>query len=113
MNGSRGLSWAGLAAGPGAWAVSTQGNYALAAPQCLMGVYPVPWFALLLAIVALAGSVMSLLAYRRTMLDPADGARKPRTEVFVSLLSLGLSLLFMVVILLQAYAGLVFTGCER
>lgn len=113
MKGLRGVSWAGLLAGPGAWGLSTVVNYALALPQCLSDVQPTSWIAVLLAIVALAGAALSLIAYRRTEADPEQGARKPRTEVFFSLVSIGTGVLFAVVILLQAYAGLVFTGCER
>jgi len=113
VSGRSGISWAGLVAGPGAWALSTQANYALAAPQCLLGVFPVPWLALLLALVALAGTWLSLQAYRRVETAPASTLRKPRTEVFLALVSIGAGLLFATVILLQAYAGMVFTGCER
>lgn len=113
MTGPRGVSWAGLLSGPVAWGLSTQGNYALAMPQCLSGVHPTPWIALLLALVALAGGTLSFLAYRRTALQPEDGARKPRTEAFYSLLSVGIAGLFALVILLQGFAGMVFTGCER
>jgi multisubunit Na+/H+ antiporter MnhB subunit len=93
--------------------VSTQLNYALATPQCLRNVYPVPWLAMVLALMALAGAGLSLLAYRHSQGEPAETERKPRTEVFLSLLGLGLGVLFATVILLQAYAGMVFTGCER
>ena len=113
MSGRSGISWAGLAAGPGAWALSTQANYALAAPQCLLGVFPIPWLALLFAVLALGGTWLSLLAYRQAEAAPASGLRKPRTEVFLALVSIGAGLLFATVILLQAYAGMVFTGCER
>lgn len=113
MKGARGISWAGLAAGPGAWAVSTQANYALAAPQCLSGIYPVPWLAVFLALVALAGAGLSLLSWRSTAEAPQGGERKPRTEAFLALASIGLGVLFAATILLQAYAGTVFTGCER
>ena len=113
MSGRSGISWAGLAAGPSAWAVSTQVNYALAAPQCLLGVFPIPWLALLFAVLALGGTWLSLLAYRQAEAAPASGLRKPRTEVFLALVGIGAGLLFAAVILLQAYAGMVFTGCER
>jgi hypothetical protein len=93
--------------------VSTQGNYALALPQCLSGVHPTPWISLLLALLALAGGGLSLLAFQRTAATPASGARKPRTENFYALLSMGVAVLFTLVILLQAFAGMVFTGCER
>lgn len=108
-----GLSWAGLVAGPGAWAASTEANYALATPQCLSGVSPTTWLALLLAGLALFGALLSYLSLRHTLAAPQDGARKPRTETFYALVSIGLGLLFALVILLQAYAGTVFTGCER
>lgn len=61
--------------------------------------FPIPW--------------LSLLAYRRAEAAPASGLRKPRTEVFVALVSIVAGLLFATVILLQAYAGMLFTGCER
>lgn len=109
----RGLSWAGLVAGPGAWAASTQANYALATPQCMSGVSPTTWIAVLLALIALGAAGLSLLAYRHIEAQPEDGVRKPRTEVFLSLVSVGMAVLFAAVILLQAFAGLVFTGCER
>lgn len=113
MSGAPGISWAGLVAGPGAWAISTQLNYAIAAPQCLWGAYPVPWMAIALALLALAGAGLSFQSYRQVEARPAKGHRKPRTEVFLSLLSIGLAVLFGVIIFLQAYAGFVFTGCER
>jgi hypothetical protein len=113
VKGPRGVSWAGLLSGPAAWGVSTQGNYALAIPQCLSGVHPTPWVAVLLALVALAGGALSFLAYRHTTAQPGNGERKPRTEVFYSLLSVGIAVLFALVILLQGFAGMVFTGCER
>lgn len=110
---ARGVSWAGLVAGPGAWGASTQLNYALAMPQCLSGLSPTAWIALLLALVALGGAGLSFLAYRRTEAEPELGVRKPRTEVFYALVSTGLAVLFALVILMQALAGVVFTGCER
>lgn len=102
-----------MLSGPAAWALSTQGNYALATPQCLSGLHPTPWIALVLAAVALAGGGLSFAAWRRTATHPASGPRKVRTEMFYALLSIGMSVLFALVILLQAYAGMVFTGCER
>lgn len=113
MRTARGVSWAGLVAGPSAWAASTQINYALALPQCLSGLSPTTWIALLLALVALAGAGLSVLAYRHTGIVPEDGVRKPRTEVFYALVSIGTGVLFAMVILMQALAGVIFTGCER
>jgi hypothetical protein len=113
VTGMRGVSWAGLLSGPAAWGLSTQGNYALAMPQCLSGVHPTPWVALLLALIALAGGALSFLTYRRTAAHPEQGDRKPRTETFYAVLSMGVAVLFALVILLQGFAGMVFTGCER
>ena len=113
MKPHRGLSWAGLLSGPVAWGLSTQGNYALATPQCLSGVQPTVWMAVLLAALALAGGGLSLSAYRRIGDRPSPAGRKPRTEAFYALLSMGMAVLFALVILLQGVAGLVFTGCER
>lgn len=113
MRGPRGVSWAGLLSGPVAWGLSTQGNYALALPQCLSNGHPTPWIALLLALLALAGGGLSFMAYRHTAAEPAISGRKPRTEMFYSLVSIGIAVLFALVILLQGFAGMVFTGCER
>lgn len=113
MRRPRGPSWAGLVAGPGAWAASTEINYALAGPQCLSGVAPTTWLALLLAAVALVGAGLSFRALRSRLEGPEQGGRKPRTQSFFALVSIGTGLLFVMVIMLQAYAGLLFTGCER
>ena len=37
----------------------------------------------------------------------------PRSEVFLSLVSIGIGLLFTLVVLQQGFAGLVFTACDR
>lgn len=113
MRARRSLSWAGLVSGPVAWGLSTQGNYALATPQCLSGIHPTPWIALLLAVMALAGGVLSFATHRQTAADPGSGERKPRTEAFYAMLSIGMAVLFALVILLQGFAGMVFSGCER
>ena len=113
VNGARGISWAGLAAGPGAWAASTQADYAFAEAQCLMGVHVLPVLSVLLALVALWGTWLSLRAYNTISAEPDTGLRKPRTEVFLSLIAVGTGVWFALGILLQAFAGVVFIGCER
>ena len=99
-------AWAGLIAGPAAWAVSTQLNFALASWQCVNRIYPVPWIALLLALVSLAGGLISL--QYRSRADHGETSLR-----FAALIALLASLLFMLIILLQGFAGLIFTGCER
>jgi hypothetical protein len=99
-------AWAGLITGPVAWAISTQLNFALVSWQCVNRVYPVPWIGVLLALVSLAGGLVSL-QYRRQA-DPSETSLR-----FASLVAALTSLLFMLIILLQGFAGLIFTGCER
>ena len=108
-----GISWAGLFAGPAAWAISTQTDYALAGAQCSLGIYPVPWISLALAVVALVSAGLSYLAMISVTAHPSGSGRKPRTEHFLAMVGVGMGFLFALGIMLQAYAGFVFTGCER
>jgi hypothetical protein len=107
------ISWAGLFAGPSAWAISTQTDYALAGAQCTLDTYPIPWISFLLSLVALAGAGLSYSAWVTAAAGPQALSRKPRTENFLALVGIGMGSLFAFGILLQAYAGVVFTGCER
>ncbi|KGM31157.1 hypothetical protein P409_28845 [Inquilinus limosus MP06] len=104
-----GLSWAGLLSGPGAWALSTQLNYALVPWDCPRQLGIVPWAALVLVLASLAGGVLSWRALRR----PDVTMRAARTERFIALIGVGAALLFALIVALQGSAGLVFTGCER
>ncbi|MFC7400584.1 hypothetical protein ACFQU1_25610 [Chelatococcus sp. GCM10030263] len=106
---THGLSWAGFVSGPGAWALSTQVNYMLAPWECAHRAGAVPWAALLLALVALPGGLLSWRAWQR----PEAAGRPARTERFIAGVSLAMAVLFALVILLQGTAGLVFNGCER
>jgi hypothetical protein len=104
-----GVSWAGLVSGPGAWALSTQLNYALVPWDCPRQLGIVPWTAALLVLFALAGGALSWQAVRR----PDAAARPARTERFIALIGLGAALLFALIVALQGSAALVFSGCER
>lgn len=99
-------AWAGVIVGAAAWGISTQLNYALAPLQC-SGAAVVPWTALALAVIAAAGGVMSLAWRGQDRTGEANEVAR-----FIVILSVLLSAIFTLVILLQALAGLVFTGCE-
>ena len=110
----RGVDWAGLAAGPAAWAVSTQANYSLANAVCGFRCNIVPLLAAVLVLVALSGAVLSWRAWRiaaaeKELLAQEDG----RPRVFVAVSSTIIALLFATVIATQGAAGLILSGCER
>ena len=109
-----GIDWAGLALGPAAWGLSTQANYSLAGLSCAAPFSPIPPFAFLLVLIALAGAAISGRAWyvagaRRSILLQDNG----RPASFLALLSMLIALLFAAVILMQGAAGLILTGCER
>jgi hypothetical protein len=108
-----GVSWAGLVAGPGAWAVSTQLNYALADWSCRHDPRLIPIAATVLTLAALAGGFLSARAWRASGPDQSrlesDGA--PRR--FLAGTSLMLAVLFAIVIMTQGTAAFLLDGCER
>ncbi len=97
------VPWAGLASGPTAWAVSTQLNYAITPWVCAHGWPAVPVLGGVLALLALAGGLISWQA--------REG--RTRAGVFLASLSTAAAVLFAAVILTQGAAGLVFSGCEQ
>jgi hypothetical protein len=109
---ARSLPWAGLAAGPAAWAVSTQLNYALVPWACTRGVASlvVPGTAAVLVLIAVAGGVLSWRAWRATPAPERGVGGHPHH--FLGAVSAGLAALFALLIALHALGGLFFTGCE-
>jgi hypothetical protein len=106
-----GVCWAGLAAGPLAWAGSLQFDYSAAHWQCLSG-QPLSLLISLAGI--LFGMVGSLLSWR-ALSDERHGMAPPltlRTRRFVARTSLGIGAIFIRAMMLQVAAGLIFTGCE-
>jgi hypothetical protein len=99
-------AWCGLILSPAAWLASTQFNFALASWQCVHKSYPIPWVALFLAVIAMAGGLVSFSFWRRQEDSEAS-------LTFAAGVATLLSALLMLVILLQGLAGLIFTGCER
>jgi len=106
-----GLSWAGLVAGPAAWAVSFQLNYSISHWQCMSGAHPAPIASALALVIAGFGAYMSwcALSTREHGVGPPMSARARR---FVAGASLGIGAVFAFAILLQLAAGLIFGGCE-
>jgi hypothetical protein len=100
------IGWAGLATGPGAWAVSTQLNYSLAPWQQSHHVQATPFTAAALALAALLGAVLSWIALRKWRdWSPAEsGGDPPHLLAGIGLLS---GVLFAVVIALQGAAPLI------
>jgi hypothetical protein len=109
---SRGISWAGLAAGPTAWAVNLQANYAAVPWICAHRVNFIPVVALVLACVAAGGALLSWRHWRVAPAGDQDGVGGTPSHLVAGLSGL-LGLLFALVILTQGAAALVLTGCER
>ena len=107
--------WAGLWAGPGAWGVSTQLNYAITPWVCAHKIPLVPIFALVLAAVALGGAFLSWRAWN----SPAADATEVRAGILeaprqlLAVVGALIGVLFALIILVHGAAGLVLNGCER
>lgn len=111
---SRGVPSAGIYAGPGAWLIDTQANYALVPWICAHQIQLVPVVAVVMAGLSLAGGFLSWRGYASaapTPLPDSSGGGRPRR--FLALIGVAMALLFTVVILAHGAAGLVFHGCER
>src|SRR3954447_8155730 len=110
----KGLPAAGLYAGPVAWLVSTQANYALVPWVCAHKVRVIPIVALALIAASLFGAFLSWRAYaaaRPTPPEDASGGERPHR--FVALVGMLTAGLFALVIAVHGAAGFVFSGCER
>jgi len=109
------FSWAGLAAGPAAWGISTQANYALAAWACVHGSTLVVLLSIGLAGVALAGAFVSWLSWNARAVAESEmqAALRPHHRPFLAGLGIASGLLFALLILTQGAGALVLTGCER
>ncbi len=111
---ARGLPSAGIYAGPTAWLVDTQANYALVPWVCAHQVQIIPVVALAMAAVSLLGGFLSWRGYVTAAPTPEpDSTGAGRPHRFVALIGVGMSLLFAVIIVLHGAAAFVFHGCER
>src|SRR3954464_10123551 len=110
------LQWpaAGLFAGPGAWAVSTQVNYALTQWFCAGHGSALLIIGVVLAAVAGLGALISFAVespFRDTPDSRPSKAGEPRH--WLAILGFFASVLFALIILTQTAAGFFLTGCER
>lgn len=108
-----GVPSAGVFLAPAAWALNTQINYAIVPWVCAHGMNIVPAVALVNAVVALSGGVLSWRAWSVRAEGSSDDPRAGRPHRLVAGLGALMAVLFAAVILLQGTAGLVFQGCER
>jgi hypothetical protein len=108
-----GLPSAGVFAGPVAWLISTQGNYALAAWVCAHQLPAVPALSAAMVAVSLYGGFLSWRALASAASAPADVTGGGRPHRFVAALGIMMSILFASVIATHGTAGIVFNGCER
>jgi hypothetical protein len=111
---SRGISWSGLAIGPAAWAFSTQANYAFVAWGCSYHFNFVPLLGLSLAIVSFLSAFLSWRAWQRY---DQPGPQIPEQDGHPRYLVAGIGtytgVLFGLVIIMQAVAGLIVDPCLR
>jgi hypothetical protein len=111
---AKGLPSAGLYAGPLAWFVSTQGNYALTPWMCANKTPVVPMLAAILVAISLFSGFLSWRAFARAGSAPdpdVTGAGRPRR--FIAAVGIMMAVLFALVIAVHGIAGVVFNGCER
>jgi hypothetical protein len=109
----KGLPAAGLYAGPVAWLVSTQANYALVPWVCAHKVRVIPAVALALIAVSLFGAFLSWRAYAVRPVPPGDFSDGGRPRRFLAGVGILTAVLFALVIAVHGAAGLFFSGCER
>ena len=109
-----GQSWAGLAAGPACWAISTQLNYALVPWVCAHRPNIIPIITAVLVVVSLGGGLWSWLAWGRY---EGPGLQIPEQDGHPHDLLCGIGVaagvLFAMVVAMQGVAGLILDPCLR
>ncbi len=111
---SRGLPSGGLYAGPVAWLISTQANYALVPWVCAHQIQLIPAVAAAMVALSLFGGFLSWRAYAGAGPVPEpDSIAGGRPHRFVALMGIAMALLFAAIIIIHGVAGIVFHGCER
>jgi len=107
------LYWAGVALGPLAWGINLQGVYALAHFSCETTRLTGTIMSAVLAVVALAGTVISARAVRRGAGAEWANAQGGGPRTFMAWLGVGSGILFALVIANQLAASLMISPCLR
>jgi hypothetical protein len=102
------LIWAGIVAGPLAWALSTELGLALAQLNCTGSIDPIPWIVVSMTALAVAGGLISWRAWSAVWLEDPQSLAPRR---FVAGLGVGAAALFAFTVLMQGAAALFFDGC--
>lgn len=110
---SRLLYWAGVALGPLAWGINLQGVYVFAHFSCETTKTSGAIMSAVLAIVALAGTVISARAIRRSAAAEWAEARGGGPQPFMAWVGVGTGVLFALVIANQLAASLMISPCLR
>jgi len=110
---SRLLYWAGVALGPLAWGINLQGIYALAHFSCETTRTSGTIMSTVLAVVALAGTVISARAVGRDAGTEWADAQGGSPQTFMAWLGVGSGILFSLVIANQLAASLMISPCLR
>ncbi|UPJ44299.1 hypothetical protein IVB40_09910 [Bradyrhizobium sp. 40] len=110
---SRLLYWAGVALGPIAWGINLQGIYVLAHFACEQTRISGAIMSAALAVVALAGTVISARAVRRGAGAEWTDAQGGGPRTFMAWLGVGSGVLFALVIANQLAASIMISPCLR
>jgi hypothetical protein len=110
---SRLLYWAGVALGPIAWGINLQGVYAFAHFSCEKTRMAGTLMSVVLTIVAVAGTLISARAVRRSAAAEWSDAQGGGPRTFMAWLGVGTGVLFALVIANQLAASLMISPCLR
>lgn len=109
-----GVPSAGLFAGPAAWAISTELNYALAGWICASGMqWVTPALAALLTALGIFGALLSWRAWTNLDAVPTADGTIPAPRRLLAGIGVLSGVLFALVIATQGTAGFILQGCER
>jgi hypothetical protein len=103
--------WSGILAGPVAWFLNLEGNFALA-PLACMGHGKI-WLYLVSALSLLITAVAGGVSYMQLGKANEDAAIAPATHRNLAIVGLCLSAFFLLVIAAQTIPNLILQGCEK